>query len=288
MKPFQFYAASGVFVGITVLKLLLPGWTTQVRETMVGWIDADMDYTGALETIGGVLTDETVQETLAVLRQDLSEQLVFQPFASLRRAEPTPAPTESPAPTPEPTPTAAPTPEPTPEPTPAPTPTPDPVPESVRAAVAAFENQQAEYAAYALPDTVNYEPLVIPFAYTAPVQGYTSSGFGYRFHPIENVVKFHYGTDYAVNSGTEIDAFADGTVTEVRWDNGYGNYIRIAHADGWSTLYAHCSATNVTEGESVAAGQKIALAGATGEATGPHLHFELLHNGQYTNPEFFF
>ena len=89
-------------------------------------------------------------------------------------------------------------------------------------------------------------------------------------------------------SGTDIFSFADGTVTEVNWDDGYGNYIRVSHDGGWSTLYAHCSQTFVQAGQSISKGDKIALAGATGEVTGPHLHFELLHDGIYTIPVFFF
>ena len=127
----------------------------------------------------------------------------------------------------------------------------------------------------------------LPFAHASPVAGYTSSGFGYRLHPLENKVKFHYGTDFAANSGTAVCAFADGTVLAAGQDDGYGNYVKIRHADGYTTLYGHCSKLLVRAGETVTMGQEIALVGATGKATGPHLHFELMHDGYYYNPEFY-
>lgn len=269
MRNYKLYIASGIFVLLTVLKLLLPEMTQGVRTQMVSAIDYDMDYQTMLTNLGSAITSDTVEEAMARLRgQEPREAAALE----------TPAPSASPTPTPAPTPS----------PTPEPTPTPDPVPEHVRQAVSAFLETQAEFSDLDLPATVSYDNLLIPFDYTSPVSGYTSSGFGYRLHPVENIVKFHYGTDYAVNSGTDIYSFADGTVTEVNWDNGYGNYIRVSHDDGWSTLYAHCSQTYVQAGQSVAKGEKLALAGATGEVTGPHLHFELLHDGLYTNPEFFF
>ena len=191
------------------------------------------------------------------------------------------------APAPEPTPT--PTPEPTPEPTPTPTPEPTQSPQlqAALAAREAFLNEQAVYSGYAVPANVSYAVSELPFAHTSPVAGYTSSGFGYRLHPLENKLKFHYGTDFAANSGTAVCAFADGTVLAAGQDDGYGNYVKVRHADGYTTLYGHCSKLLVRAGETVTAGQEIALVGATGKATGPHLHFELMHDGYYCNPEFY-
>ena len=138
-----------------------------------------------------------------------------------------------------------------------------------------------------MPANVSYAVNELPFAHASPVAGYTSSGFGYRLHPLENKVKFHYGTDFAANSGTAVCAFADGTVLAAGQDDGYGNYVKIRHADGYTTLYGHCSKLLVRAGETVTIGQEIALVGATGKATGPHLHFELMHDGYYYNPEFY-
>ena len=187
--------------------------------------------------------------------------------------------------TPAPTPTPTPMPEPTPTPTPEPTQSPQL--QAALAAREAFLNEQAVYSGYAVPTNVSYAVSELPFAHTSPVAGYTSSGFGYRLHPLENKVKFHYGTDFAANSGMAVCAFADGTVLAAGQDDGYGNYVKIRHADGYTTLYGHCSKLLVRAGETVTAGQKIALVGATGKATGPHLHFELMHDGYYCNPEFY-
>ena len=152
--------------------------------------------------------------------------------------------------------------------------------------MAAFLEAQAEFADYAVPANVSYEMPRLPFEYASPVSGYTSSGFGYRLHPLQNEVKFHYGTDFAVWSGTDIQSFADGTVALVGWDAGYGNYVIVEHENDWQTLYAHCSEILVYSGQSVSMGDVIAKSGATGEVTGPHLHFELRKDGTFYNPEF--
>lgn len=159
--------------------------------------------------------------------------------------------------------------------------------EELPEAVQTFLNSQAAYSDYALPVNVTYSLSELPFPYEAPVSGYQSSGFGYRLHPILNEVKFHYGTDVAAYSGDTIMAFADGTVTFSGYSDSYGYYITIDHADGWQSLYAHCSQLYVQSGDSVTMGQQIALVGETGQATGPHLHFELTHNGVYVNPEYY-
>ena len=152
--------------------------------------------------------------------------------------------------------------------------------------MAAFLEAQAQFSDYAVPANVSYEMPELPFEFTSPVSGYTSSGFGYRLHPLENEVKFHYGTDFAVYSGTDVHAFADGTVALMGWDAGYGNYVILEHEGGWQSLYAHCSEVLVYSGQSVGMGDVIAKSGATGEVTGPHLHFELRDDGVFYNPEF--
>lgn len=158
---------------------------------------------------------------------------------------------------------------------------------AVEEAVAVFMQQQQEFSDLALPVNVTYDVHDLPFPYVSPVTATTSSGFGYRVHPLEHVTKFHYGTDFAADSGDDIVSFAEGIVVEVSEDEGYGKHIRIEHDDGYESLYAHCSTIYVTEGQYVQAGEKIALVGATGQVTGPHLHFELTQDGVYTNPEFY-
>lgn len=157
----------------------------------------------------------------------------------------------------------------------------------VPAAVAAFLESQAAFADYELPEKVDLEYETLPWDYAVPVSGQNSSGFGYRLHPILNIVRFHYGTDFAANSGEDVLAFADGTVTFAGWSESFGNYVRLDHGGGWETLYAHCGVLYVTAGQSVARGERIALVGATGMATGPHLHFELTRDGRYLNPEYY-
>lgn len=154
-------------------------------------------------------------------------------------------------------------------------------------AVAAFLESQEPYADYELPENVSYEYRAYTGDTAVPVAGYNSSGFGYRLHPIKGEVRFHYGTDFAAWSGEDIVSFAAGTVIFAGQSDSYGNYIKIDHGDGWESLYAHCSKLLVDSGDEVEAGQKIALVGETGLATGPHLHFELTKDGVYMNPEYY-
>lgn len=131
------------------------------------------------------------------------------------------------------------------------------------------------------------EQALLDFAYCTPVSGTLSSGFGYREHPLEGGERFHYGVDLAAASGTSICAFADGTVTAVGESTSYGKYCVLSHPGGYSTLYAHCSRVTAASGAAVAMGEKIAEVGQTGFATGPHLHFELQHDGVYLNPIYY-
>lgn len=158
-----------------------------------------------------------------------------------------------------------------------------PLPDSVTV----FLESQAVFSAYSVPENATYDYEVLQIEYCSPVMGMTSSGFGYRVHPIHGDVRFHYGTDFAANSGTDVLCFADGKVAEAGYDSGYGNYIKIDHGNGFTTLYAHCSSLLVSWGDVVSKGDRIGLVGSTGLATGPHLHFELMKNGKYINPEYY-
>lgn len=111
-----------------------------------------------------------------------------------------------------------------------------------------------------------------------------SSRFGRRFHPIIREYRMHNGVDFAKPSGSNIYAVADGRVVYAGVLGGYGNTVIIAHSSTISTLYAHASKILVSVGQSVKAGQTIALVGATGTATGPHLHFEVRKNGTPVDP----
>ena len=94
----------------------------------------------------------------------------------------------------------------------------------------------------------------------------------------------HSGLDLAAPTGTAIMATGPGTVTKSGWGTGYGNYVEIDHGNGYLTRYAHASRLNVSVGDYVKAGQHIANVGCTGRCTGPHLHYEVVRNGQRQNP----
>ena len=111
-----------------------------------------------------------------------------------------------------------------------------------------------------------------------------TSGFAMRMHPILNTWKQHNGVDYGAPTGTPIRAVGDGVVEFAGQQNGYGNVLEIRHGNARSTLYAHLSRIDVTRGQHVEQGQRIGAVGATGWATGPHLHFEVKVNGAQQNP----
>lgn len=94
----------------------------------------------------------------------------------------------------------------------------------------------------------------------------------------------HLGVDVAVPLKTEIGAWSSGTVTKVAYSSAKGNFIHIDHGSGYVSEYEHLSTTAVKKGQSVAAGQTIALSGDTGISSGPHLHFGLMKNGKYIDP----
>ncbi|WP_423185616.1 M23 family metallopeptidase [Alishewanella sp. d11] len=115
-----------------------------------------------------------------------------------------------------------------------------------------------------------------------------SSRFGVRNHPILGKRKHHNGIDLTAPKGTPIFAPADGVVEVVRRSNtGYGNLLKIRHAFGFSSLYAHLDDFNVTNGSFVHKGQKIATAGNTGSSTAPHLHYEIHFLDRSLNPQHF-
>ncbi len=114
-----------------------------------------------------------------------------------------------------------------------------------------------------------------------------SSDFGRRFHPVFHFYKKHEGLDIGDKKGAPIYAAGAGTVVSAEWHSGYGNLVEIDHGNGYSTRYGHCSKLLVTVGQKVSQGEKIALTGSTGTATGPHLHFEVRVNGTTVNPEMF-
>lgn len=114
--------------------------------------------------------------------------------------------------------------------------------------------------------------------------GWLSSYFGKRTDPFTGKPANHTGIDFAGKMGAEISAVADGVVTWSSDRYGYGMMVEINHGNGYTTRYAHNSENLVSVGAEVKKGQSVALMGQTGRATGPNLHFEVLHNGSRVNP----
>ncbi|ODT29983.1 MAG: hypothetical protein ABS54_03795 [Hyphomicrobium sp. SCN 65-11] len=113
-----------------------------------------------------------------------------------------------------------------------------------------------------------------------------TSGFGVRYHPLLNTRKAHTGVDWAAPIGTPIVAAGSGVIEEAGHKGQYGNYIRIRHANGYQTAYAHMSrfAPGVAPGVKVRQNQLIGYSGNSGFSTGPHLHYEVLVNNQFVDP----
>ena len=125
--------------------------------------------------------------------------------------------------------------------------------------------------------------LASPLKFTPRI----SSGFTHRrMHPILGKERAHLAADYAVAAGSPVVAVANGTVTFAGWDGGYGNLVRIKHASGLTSGYAHLShiASGIRAGRAIKQGELIGLVGQTGLATGPHLHFMMAKNGTPVNP----
>ncbi|MEU8789473.1 LysM peptidoglycan-binding domain-containing M23 family metallopeptidase [Streptomyces sp. NPDC048643] len=116
--------------------------------------------------------------------------------------------------------------------------------------------------------------------YTLPVDG-AVIGTNYKVAGSMWSSGYHTGTDFVVPTGTTIKSIAAGTVVSAGWGGAYGNQVVIQHADGRYSQYAHMSALSVSAGQTVTEGQQIGVSGATGNVTGPHLHFEIRTTPDY-------
>ena len=115
-----------------------------------------------------------------------------------------------------------------------------------------------------------------------PVKGILTSHYGYR----RKFKKFHYGVDMRLNVGDTVRCALPGVVTRTGYaPGGYGRYVVVTHANDLETLYGHLNSSMVTPGQQIQAGEAIGLGGETGNATGPHLHFETRHRGKPLDPE---
>jgi len=115
-------------------------------------------------------------------------------------------------------------------------------------------------------------------------EGYISSYFGERMDPFNGEEAMHKGIDFATDAGADVLAVASGIVTWAGPREGYGNLIEINHGNGYTTRYAHNAETLVSVGDTVERGQAVAVVGSTGRSTGPHVHFEVLHDGTQIDP----
>jgi murein DD-endopeptidase MepM/ murein hydrolase activator NlpD len=121
-----------------------------------------------------------------------------------------------------------------------------------------------------------------PLKFAAPVTSHFSQS---RYHPILKTYRPHLGVDYGAPTGTPVQSIGNGHVIFAGMSGGSGNLVRIAHSNGYETMYMHLSRILVHVGEHVDAGQRVGLVGMTGLATGPHLDFRILQNGTYRNFE---
>lgn len=129
---------------------------------------------------------------------------------------------------------------------------------------------------------------VVKAAFTLPLGAFKArinSRFGLRPHPISGYTRHHKGVDYRAPQGTPVVSSGDGVVVRANWYGNYGNYILVRHNNEYSTAYAHLSKISVKAGDRVRQGQVIGAVGATGNTTGAHLHYEVIHRGQQINPQ---
>ncbi|MDN5926683.1 MAG: M23 family metallopeptidase [Hyphomicrobiales bacterium] len=132
-------------------------------------------------------------------------------------------------------------------------------------------------------DLLKAEIRKVPIANPAPGAVVTSA-FGFRRDPILGVSALHPGIDFRDAVGSNVPATAAGVVTRAGRAGGYGNMVEIDHGGGYSTRYAHLSEIDVKVGDKVARGETLGKSGSTGRSTGPHLHYEVRHNGKAVNP----
>ena len=130
--------------------------------------------------------------------------------------------------------------------------------------------------------TIARDRLLAAIPSINPVGGGIASAFGWRVNPWP---EFHSGVDLEADYGTPVHAAADGTVLSTGWEGGFGNKVDLDHGNGYHSWYAHLSRFAVHVGERVHRGEVIAFVGATGDATGPHLHYQLMRAGVPIDPQ---
>ena len=124
----------------------------------------------------------------------------------------------------------------------------------------------------------------LPFGTPVAVAVHYTSGFGYRTDPVRGGRRLHKGADWAGAYGTPIIATAEGEVIAAGWTAGYGRLVKIRHASGFETRYAHMAKIRVIIGQKVSRGERIGDMGNSGRSTGTHIHYEVRRNGEAVNP----
>lgn len=161
-------------------------------------------------------------------------------------------------------------------------------PEPTQAQVVTAVAQEYTDDGVKLPSNVSFAYYELGLEQTAvPVIGPVTSTFGYRNHPRSGKNEFHLALDIGAEEGTEIGAFADGTVEYIGESDIFGQYLKIRHDNNVSSFYAHCSKLLVQKGDAVSCGQTVALVGQTGDATGPHLHLTIEKDNIRLDPAYY-
>ena len=252
-----------VFVVLIALKLLLPGKMAGVRDKVGAWLVRDADFTSAFSAVGHAVSGESGA-------LDAIEDAYIAVFGGEKRTREVSGAAE--------------------------------VLDGEAAEITDGEVGKSEVEKVAAdkaaaeggtlppqpwPERTDARQHVLGFDYAAPLDGVTTSSFGWRESPATGREAFHYGIDLAAEEGAEIDCFADGMVGVVAESVELGKYLTVHHENGVMTLYAHCSRITVPSGAAVRRGDKLAEVGSTGNATGPHLHFEV-HDGEvYLDPVYY-
>jgi murein DD-endopeptidase MepM/ murein hydrolase activator NlpD len=123
----------------------------------------------------------------------------------------------------------------------------------------------------------------LPLANPAPGHSVTSP-FGVRTDPILGTAALHSGMDFRAPIGMAAKVTAAGVVTKAGWNGGYGRMVEVDHGNGFATRYGHLSEIDVAVGQKLAAGDVVGKTGSSGRSTGPHLHYEVRHNGEAIDP----
>ncbi|TIX81179.1 MAG: M23 family metallopeptidase, partial [Mesorhizobium sp.] len=132
-------------------------------------------------------------------------------------------------------------------------------------------------------DRLKTEARRLPLANPAPGRSVTSP-FGVRTDPLLGTAALHSGMDFRAPTGMPAKVTAPGVVVKAGWNGGYGRMVEVDHGNGFATRYGHLSKINVTVGKRLNAGDVIGKTGSSGRSTGPHLHYEIRHNGEAIDP----